>query len=130
MPKHPFQPLVTDPSGTVRFKPNKIIERLVNDGTIDLNKVAIMTEFDADEHQHFNQLHGYSVSGWGDLNCVSRDTCAVADRMTELHLQGIPYDEKQVRIDYLESKMKEIREITIQAMIGLNRSLNIEVEDI
>ncbi len=66
---HPNQPTEMV-GGVLRFKKNKIVEFLLDAGPFDLNQLACMN-FDDDEHAHFNQLHGYSVSGWGGLSTTS-----------------------------------------------------------
>lgn len=71
MPRHPVQPVYLDDHGVARFRPNEIVRWLLdNNGKIDLNTIA-MQNFSRDEHEHFAQLIGYSVSGFGDLSYVS-----------------------------------------------------------
>lgn len=67
---HPFQPLITDPSGVTRFKENKIVRFLLDAGHFNLNQIAIMNFSDEDRAQ-FAQLIGYSLSGFGELGYVS-----------------------------------------------------------
>jgi len=69
-PKHPVQPLVIDPDGIVRFKPNKIVRFLLDAGPFDLNKLALMP-WDDEDHVQLAQLIGYSLSGFGELSYVS-----------------------------------------------------------
>lgn len=67
---HPHQPLGLDANGTLRFKPNKIVRFLIDMGTFDMNKLAIM-DFSKEDRVQFAQLIGYSRSGFGDLSYVS-----------------------------------------------------------
>ena len=45
--KHPIQPLEKDKNGRIRFKKNKIVDYLLDNGGIDLNQLARM-EFSND----------------------------------------------------------------------------------
>jgi hypothetical protein len=53
-----------------RFQANPIVRYLLDSGDVDMNKLATMP-FSDEDHAHFAQLIGYSVSGWGDLSYVS-----------------------------------------------------------
>ena len=75
---HPMQPIYIDGRGTVRFKANKIIEYLQNQGVIDLNAIALMN-FPAEDRMQLAQLIGYSVSGFGDLSYARPKTIDEAD---------------------------------------------------
>lgn len=77
----PMQPLVWE-EDVIRFKPNEIVRRLLDEGGIDLNQIALWKVSDEDRTQ-FTQLIGYSVSGAGDLSYFNRDTLAVADAIAE-----------------------------------------------
>ena len=68
--KHPIQPIVTDENGIFRFKSNKIVQFLLDNGGFDMNDLAMMDFADNDREQ-FAQLIGYSVSGFGSLSYVS-----------------------------------------------------------
>jgi hypothetical protein len=67
--KNSIQPLF-DNDGVLRFKSNAIVEYLLDHGGIDLNDLAEI-EFSNDDRQHFAQLIGYSLSGFGELSYVS-----------------------------------------------------------
>ncbi|SAK63687.1 hypothetical protein AWB80_02902 [Caballeronia pedi] len=71
-PKHPMQPLVRDDRNTVRFKRNHIVEYLLDNGGIDMNKLA-MLDFTPEDRQQFAQLIGYSVDGYMTLSYVMND---------------------------------------------------------
>ena len=73
MSKHPVQPLETDSNGVLRFKSNKIVRFLLDAGTYDLNKLAIM-DFSDNDWEQFAQLIGYSLSGFSELPYVSDET--------------------------------------------------------
>lgn len=66
----PMQSVILDNNGTARFKKNKIVEYLLDNGGIDLNQIA-MRNFSDEDRMQFAQLIGYSVSGYGDLSYVS-----------------------------------------------------------
>jgi hypothetical protein len=67
---HPDQPLIQDENHVTRFKKNRIVEYLLDNGPFDMNKLA-MLEFDDEDRQQFAQLIGYSLGGYGDLSYVS-----------------------------------------------------------
>ena len=71
---HPLQPIVRDPSGIYRFKPNAIVRFLLDAGPYDLNKIAMMPFADEDREQ-LAQLIGYSVDGFCDLSYASHRRC-------------------------------------------------------
>ncbi len=84
--KHPMQPIdydgkttETSPYGVIRFKENRIVCYLLEHGGLDLNKLAI-EDFSKDDWTQFNQLIGYSVSGFGDLSRVSKKAVHKADK--------------------------------------------------
>lgn len=81
---HPMQPLYVDENGTVRFKPNRLIDWIVTEsGRITLNDLAVLTAqhgWPAEDHEQLAQLIGYSVSGFGDLSYVRKKTLKKADK--------------------------------------------------
>lgn len=84
--KHPMQPVYFDRQRIIRFKPNKIVQYMLDAGRdaklFDLNKFALLP-FDREDHVQLAQLIGYSVCGFGDLSYVPRATVAAADRAAE-----------------------------------------------
>ena len=82
--KNPMQPTDFDEHKVIRFKDNKIVRYLLDNGGIDLNDLADLSKnFLQDDQEQFAQLIGYSVSGFGDLNYVSKKTVAKADKIAE-----------------------------------------------
>ena len=74
--KHPMQPFVVEGGdNTIRFKANAIVQHLLDNGGIDMNKLA-MLEFSQDDRTQFAQLIGYSLRGFHELPYVS-DTDAL-----------------------------------------------------
>ncbi len=72
--RHPMQPLVIDEHNVIRFKKNAIVDFIVsNVPGADLNTLAMM-DFSAEDHVQLAQLIGYSVSGFGDLSYVDKET--------------------------------------------------------
>lgn len=80
MPKHPMQPLMRDHKGVIRFKANKILERLFDTGVIDLNRTRGWADCPVEDHEQLAQLLGYSVSSFGNLSYAQRKTIRKADR--------------------------------------------------
>jgi hypothetical protein len=76
---HPLQPVYLDENGTARFKSNAIVRFLLDAGPFDMNKLAEMP-FTDKEREHFAQLIGYSISGFGELSYVSDETYSAADK--------------------------------------------------
>jgi len=75
-----MQPIAKDEHGTYRFKANAIVQYLLGNGGIDLNKLAILP-FDKEDRMQFAQLIGYSVSGYGDLPYASKKSVEKADEI-------------------------------------------------
>lgn len=82
IPKHPMQPLVTDDTGTIRFRENKIVRFLLEQGPFDLNSLVPMAlkRFPVSDLEQFYQLIGYSVSGYGELSFIRPETVEKADQ--------------------------------------------------
>lgn len=100
---HPIQPLETDEQHSFRFKQNKIVSYLLDNGGIDMNALA-MLDFSVEDREQFAQLIGYSLSGFGELSYVRADTYAVAATMA-----GTGKTEVESRIAYLEAELKALR---------------------
>lgn len=114
MTKHPIQPLELDDRGTLRFKENKIVRHLLDNGGIYLNKLACL-EFSREDREQFAQLIGYSLSGFGELGYVSDATYTVAQKMYEdPELNG-----KDARIAQLEENLATLRELLRAPMATL-----------
>lgn len=69
----PMQPLAYDENGTLRFRGNTLVRHLLDHGGLDLNDLA-MVECSTADREHFAQLIGYSLGGFGDLSYVSDET--------------------------------------------------------
>ena len=70
MKLHPTQDMHIDENGTVRFKENKIVSFLLENGGFDMNKLAVM-DFSQEDRIQFAQLIGYSFGGFSDLSYVT-----------------------------------------------------------
>ena len=68
--RHPHQPLYKTEDSVHRFKPNTIVQYLLDNGGIDLNQLAVMG-FEQNEWSQFAQLIGYSFCGWSTLSYVT-----------------------------------------------------------
>ncbi len=87
VPPHPMQPVVITPSGVARFRPNRLVVWMLEQGAtgraFDMN--TMYAAFGGNEGPHaeeleqFAQLIGYSVSGFGGLSYASKATTAAAD---------------------------------------------------
>lgn len=64
----PQQPFALDEAGVLRYRRNALVGYLVDHGNIDLNTLGVVAA-PLQDQQQFEQLIGYSVSGYGDLQC-------------------------------------------------------------
>ena len=78
---HPMQTVVMI-GEVARFKANPIVEHLLDHGGIDMNALARMN-FSNEDREHFAQLIGYSVSGFGSLSYVSDESYDRASKAAE-----------------------------------------------
>lgn len=78
----PTQPLTIDDNGRVRFRANRIVQFLLDNGPHDMNSLA-MQDFSPEDREHFAQLIGYSLSGFSELSYVSDRTYAAAVKASE-----------------------------------------------
>lgn len=99
----PIQPIERDSQGTVRFRVNKIVRFLLDNGEFDLNDLA-RRDFPDEDWEQFAQLIGYSVSGFGDLSYARQETVEAVDRM----VGGLT--EEQARLAHLREALRSIRE--------------------
>ncbi len=108
--KHPIQPLEKDKDGIIRFKQNKIVRYLLDNGGIDLNHLAIL-DFSDNDREQLSQLIGYSLSGFGDLSHVSDETFNTAENMLKddkaIELQE-RYNEVSYQLNVLKESMRDI----------------------
>ncbi|MEW7314395.1 hypothetical protein AB1E22_17125 [Buttiauxella gaviniae] len=74
--KLPMQVIVFDSHGTLRFKENQIVRKLLDFSTAHgygLNEMAL-DDFSDDDRMQLAQLIGYSLSGYGTLSYVSDES--------------------------------------------------------
>lgn len=108
MPKHPIQPIEKDVNGYPRFKKNKIVEYLLDNGGVDLNMIAALSHtegFSQNDHEQFAQLIGYSLSGFSELSYVSDETYEAAEKM---YKKGL--DERDAKIEYYVETIEKVRQ--------------------
>jgi hypothetical protein len=99
----PIQPMALDARGVMRFKPNKVVEYLLEHGGLDLNDLAIASaDMPKADWEQFHQLIGYSVSGIPDLSLDTR-------RAVDLMEAGVT-DWRDARIKALEQQLTEVRD--------------------
>jgi len=100
--KHPIQPLAYDEKGVLRFKANTIVQYLLDNGGIDLNKIAYLP-FSKEDRQQFAQLIGYSLGGYSSLSYADNESCETAEKIFNEKLS-----EDKARIAYLEGELKAL----------------------
>lgn len=77
--KMPNQPLYKDEHGRARFVHNPLVEYMLEEGSIDMNKLARWcgeNQIDPEYQAQFAQLIGYSLDGWGTLSYVTDEKWA------------------------------------------------------
>ena len=97
--RHPLQPLQLE-SGVLRFKRNKIVEKLLETSSLDLNDIARM-DFSKEDRLQLNQLIGYSHSG---IPGCDEETWQAALAM---HEQGI--SESEARANHLREELDALK---------------------
>jgi len=115
--KHPIQPLAIDGQGTLRFKENAIVRRILDEGSIDLNDIA-KWDVSAEDHCQFAQLIGYSHSGFGTLSYVDEETYEVAEAIFK---KGTP--ELEARAEHLRACIEEFKRAIrkpVAALFGIH----------
>ena len=110
MTKLPIQPIYTDDHGIIRFRGNKVVQFLLDNGGIDLNQLTIECQNCPEDWEQFAQLIGYSLSGFGDLSYVSDETYRTA---TAMIYEGA--SEKDARLLHLQEKLDAVRDNVRQA---------------
>ena len=106
--KLPMQPIYTNENGGIQFRPNQVVQYLLDNGNLNLNDLASALKFGEnirEDWEQFAQLIGYSVNGFGELSYVSDDAYAVAQAIAE----NPPLTEEQARIAHLEGLLAEAR---------------------
>lgn len=101
---HPIQPLQYDDKGVLRFKANAIVQYLLDNGGIDLNKIQCLN-FSKEDRQQFAQLIGYSLGGYATLSYTDNASCEAAEKMFNAGLS-----EDKAKIAYLEGELKALRQ--------------------
>lgn len=104
----PIQPLIEDEHGVIRFKPNAIVQHLLENGGIDLNQIA-MLDFSREDREQFAQLIGYSWSGACDLGYVTDEVLDAAEAMRKSGASEAECRTAALRaqIDQAKSSMRE-----------------------
>ena len=113
--RHPIQPLVEDEHGKLRFKENKIVSYLLDNGGIDMNDIAIL-DFPREDREQFAQLIGYSHSGSSGLGYMTDAVWEAAGRMHQLG-----ETEEQARITQQEQTLQNARARVREAACALFR---------
>lgn len=73
--ENPMQPIVQEGDDRPRFKANQIVRYLLDNGGLDLNRLAaVCHDMPQTDWEQFYQLIGYSVSGYNELNMVSDES--------------------------------------------------------
>lgn len=88
--KYPMQPIVII-DDVARFLKNRIVRDLLDEGSLDLNKILLRMHngnYTREEYEQITMLIGYSVSGFGDLSTSDSYRVDCADAIVERMLQN------------------------------------------
>lgn len=110
MPQHPIQPLVIV-GNVLRFKENKLVTYLLENGGIDMNHLAHLN-FPKEDFEQFAQLIGYSWSGASTLSYMSEEVLQTAKIRYEnpgADIRNI--DWLRHRVEELETVLSRIQEL-------------------
>ena len=105
--RHPTQPLALDEKGVLRFQKNQIVSDLLEHASkhgMDLNTIACGS-YSEEDHRQLAQLIGYSLSGYGGLSYVDDVSYMVAEEVSRAGGK----DEKDLRIEFLESRLSDFK---------------------
>lgn len=80
--RQPMQPVFTDERGHDRFRMNSIVDYLLLNAGIDLNRLA-MQPFPREDQMQFAQLIGYSLSGYSELSYVTDESYEAACKLAK-----------------------------------------------
>ncbi len=83
--RQPMQPVVAAADGVIRFKQNQIIRDMLDlceKHGLGLSEIAAR-DYEKDDRSQLMQLIGYSVSGYGNLDCSRAKHVMRADEKAE-----------------------------------------------
>jgi hypothetical protein len=110
---HPIQPIETDAEGVMRFRSNRIVCDLLDQGPFDMNTIG-RGKYSREDRVQFAQLIGYSLEGFGELSYVSDVDFEAAEAMS---VEGL--DERDAKIQYLEGLVANLRRSLAEPMARL-----------
>lgn len=99
----PTQPIIKDSNGTLRFQANALVRYLLDNGGIDMNRLATVPCSVEDQRQ-FAQLIGYSLGGYSELHYVDSDEM---DKVTVKSKSKL--SDKDATIKSLKQKLNKLR---------------------
>ena len=82
-----------------RFRPNAIVEYLLDRGPFDMNSLGIYG-FPREDREQFAQLIGYSVSGFCELSYVSDEAAEAATKLADQVGSAPPLRTREPGRDY------------------------------
>jgi hypothetical protein len=104
MSRQPMQPVEVASDGVLRFKPNKLVQFLLdNNGKIDMNMLASI-DVPREDREQFAQLIGYSLSGFSALSYATDESYLAAVKM---HEKGM--SETAARLSVLTDLVMKLR---------------------
>src|SRR5437868_1639832 len=108
MSSHPMQPFVTDLSGTLRFRENKIVSDLLDTASkhgLSLNDIA-RREYSNEDRQQLAQLIGYSLSGYSELRSYVDDAAYAA---AVAKSKGSKKPDIEIERDYYRAELRALK---------------------
>lgn len=89
--RHPVQPVEWNGRGVLRFRPNPIVQFLLDQCPVNLSQIGQQEGFTVHDWDQLHQLLGYSVSGCPILD---RQTRREADLEANAYVARVPSDPK------------------------------------
>ena len=115
--RFPIQPLEFDSAGVLRFKENKCVSALIEQVKAlggDWSDCLYADGVETADRVQFAQLHGYSLSGFGDLGHVPETDLKAARLMHEAGKS-----ELQARHEVLERQLNTLKNLMRPAVSEL-----------
>lgn len=119
-----MQPIALDKNNTPRFKENKIVTFLLDNGPNDMNSLARIP-FENNDREQFAQLIGYSVGGYCELSYVSNESKDIAEAMCLPENMG--KSELELRNEVLRDNLNKLRSSMIEAITKVCDDNNIDL---
>lgn len=134
--KNPMQSIVKDQHGRVRFKENQLVNFLLENGGLDMNRLAVSCrDMPQTDWEQFYQLIGYSLTGYHELSGVSDASALEATRLADATfpgnaLQGCRDNGCGIHCGVPDEDEDPARRMTMPELIAENEAILDELKDV